>query len=329
MSLLQTRRTLLLAALGASAALPAAFAQQSWPSKPVTLIVPFGAGSALDAFARVMGEELAKAISSPVIVENVNGGGGTIATARAARARADGYTLLMGVESTILLAQLTRPAIVQYDGLKDLVPVLNIATSTLVLVGKPELPVEDAKGLLQWLASNPKGLSYGTTGVGSSLHLVGEQIVQEARVPLNHVPYSVSTQIITDVAGNQLDLAILPVGTVLPFVQAKKVKAFGVASAKRYPSLPDVPAFAELPALSRINAVSWWGLFAPTGLDGRVRATLESKLSQILAMPHMVQRGADLGVQVTPQPGMQFADALKNEFEAYRRLITARNIKVE
>lgn len=304
-------------------------AQPTWPSRPITLLVPYAAGSAIDVFTRSMGDELSRKLSSPVIVENVNGAGGVLATSRAVRSKPDGYTFVLGVESTVLLAQLVRPATVSYDGLKDLTPVLKIASSTLVLIGKPDLPAANITELLRLLTNSPKGMSYGTTGVGTSLHIAGEIFAQEAKVSLNHVPYSVSTQIVNDVMGNQLDMAVLPVGTVLPHVQANKVKAFAVTSASRYPSLPNVPALAETPALRQVNSTTWWALFAPVGLDESVRKSMESHVTSVLALPNIRQKANDLGVQINVVGGPQFATEMKEDHRRYKELIAQRQIKAE
>lgn len=308
---------------------PAASAQAGWPSRPITIIVPYAAGSLPDVFARAVANELGTRLNSTVIVDNVNGAGGVLGTERVARAKPDGYTFVLGVESTMLIAQMVRPATVRYDGLKDFTPVALMASSPLVLVAKPEFPAHTLSDLLALLRVQPRSFSYGTSGVGTSLHLAGEMFNQQARAEIAHVPYSVSTQIMTDVAGNQLDLAMVPLGSALPFIRSAKVKALGVTAPARSNLLPDVSAMNELPALGNMNFTVWFGLFAPAGVDKSIGTSVHAHLAAIFGMESIRQRIADFGMQPTVLDQAAFTRFLAAERAKFKSLISERSIRAE
>jgi hypothetical protein len=202
-----------------------ASAQQPYPSRPITLIVPYAAGGSVDVVARVVANALGQKLSQNVVVENVAGAGGVTGTQRAARAESDGYTLLFSVESTMAIAKLVQPHVVQYDSQKDFAPISLIGTSPLVLVGKKDLPASTIAELMVLLRANPGKYSYASSGVGTSLQVAGEMINIEGKVQMVHVPYRVGSQIVTDLMGNQIDLAVLPLVMALPSYRARALRA--------------------------------------------------------------------------------------------------------
>lgn len=307
----------------------ASHAQDRWPSRPIVFIVPFPAGSNPDVFTRLITSELSKRINTPVVIENVVGAGGVIGTDRLVRSKPDGYTFGLGVESTVLLAQLVKPATVKYDGLVDLTPVVLMGTQPLVLIAKPELQVSTMQQLLAYGRTHPNDLSYGTSGIGTSLHIAGELLGIEGRVELTHVPYSNSPQIMTDVASNQLPLAMVPVGSAIQFINGGRFKALGVTSDQRSPHLPNVPAMAELAELKGVNLVVWHAFFAPAGLDKSVNERMQSEIAAILAMPAVNQRITEMGFQISVAHGEPFTRLLLAERSKYRALVTQKNIKAE
>src|SRR4051812_11430196 len=206
------RLTLLLAAM--LAATPAT--SQSWPTRPVTLIVPYAAGGSVDVVARVVANKLSDRLGQSVVVENAPGAGGVTGTQRAARAEPDGYTLLFSVESSMAIAKFVQPSIVKYDSLKDFVPISLIGDAPLVLAGKKELPASNTKELLALLKESPGKYNFASSGVGTSLHVAGEMINIEGQVKMVHVPYRVGAQMVTDLVGSQIDLAVLPLVMALP-----------------------------------------------------------------------------------------------------------------
>jgi tripartite-type tricarboxylate transporter receptor subunit TctC len=210
--------------------------------RPVTVVVPFAAGGGVDATARLVVPKVAEGLKQSLVIENVAGAAGTIGTQRVARAAPDGFTLLFAVASPLNVAPLVAPAAVRYDSFKDFTPLSTVAVGPFVLVGKPGLPANTAADLVKLVRSQPGKLNFGTDGVGTSLHVTAELLKQRAGLDMVHVPYKSGPQVLTDVAGGQVDLAVLPLTLAQPFIRDGKVRAYGVTSAARWPGLPEVPA---------------------------------------------------------------------------------------
>jgi tripartite-type tricarboxylate transporter receptor subunit TctC len=236
---------------------------QGYPSRAITMVVPYAPGGSVDPVARMFTPKLGERLGQPIVIDNAAGAGGVIGTQKVANAAPDGYTLLFSVESTMVIAKLVTPSTVHYDGLKDFAPISLVGTSPLVLVGKPELPAKNAAELLQLLRSRPGKMNYATSGIGTSLHLAGELINQAAHVDMVHVPYKVGAQIVTDLAGNQIELAVLPLVSVYQPARSGRIKAFGVTDPKRWPTSPEIPSLAEVPDFKGVDVLVWFGLFAP------------------------------------------------------------------
>ena len=201
---------------------------QTWPSRPVTMIVPYAAGGSVDVVARVVASKLGERLGQTIVIENVAGAGGVTGTQRAARAEPDGYTLLFSVESTMAIAKLVQPTVVKYDSLKDFLAISLIGDAPLVLAGKKELPASNIAELMTLLRQNPGKYNFASSGVGTSLQLAGEMINIEGKVKMVHVPYRVGAQMVTDLMGNQIDLAVLPLVMALPNYRAGNIKIFGI-----------------------------------------------------------------------------------------------------
>src|SRR5450755_1482742 len=217
------RASLLLAAALGAASL--AHAQSAWPAaKPITLIVPFGAGGSVDATARLLGQKLGERLKQSVVVENVTGAGGVIGVAKAVQAAPDGYTLVLGADSPVAIARLVTPAAVKYDALKDLAPIGLVTTAPMVIVARPGLAANSLAEVIELARAQPGKLSYGTSGIGTVLQLAMETLKEQAKVDIVHVPYRGGAQIVSDVIGNQLDLAVLVSISAVPHVHAKRVK---------------------------------------------------------------------------------------------------------
>lgn len=307
----------------------AARAQEPWPSRPITLIVPFAAGGNVDAVARLVAAELGRKLEQSVVVENVAGAGGTIGTDRAVRAEPDGHTLLLTVESSIVVAGLVSPGKVRYDALRDLAPITLIATQPLVLVGRADLPAGDIAGLIALMRAEPGGLSYGTSGTGTSLHLAGEMLNQMAGTSMVHVPYKSGAQIPTDLLGGNLDLAVLSITSVAPLVEDGRLKAFGITERERAPLLPDVPPLADGPDLTGLEVTVWQALFAPTGTPSAVTGRLHAAMTEALADPALRDRLADLGLRPSGMGGDALASFLEDELERFRGVVNRGGISVE
>jgi tripartite-type tricarboxylate transporter receptor subunit TctC len=318
----------LVLALAASVVATAAFGQ-AYPSRPITLIVPYAAGGSVDAVARILTPKLGERLGQSVVIENVAGAGGIVGTQRAARAAPDGYTLLFSVESTMAIAKLVQPSTVQYDSQKDFVPISLIGTSPLVLAGKKELPANTTDELLKLVRANPGKFSYATSGTGTSLHVAGEMINMEGKVSIVHVPYRVGAQMVTDLVGNQIDLALLPLVMALPNYRNGNIKVFGTTEPTRSPVAPDLPSLAEHPDLRNVNVTVWFGLFAPAKTEPAIVDRLYRAVAASLEEADVRAKLAETGLRLVGNSPTEFAVFLAREIEKFSAIVKAANIKAE
>lgn len=327
--LLKTTRIPRVFTLLVAAALSSATSAQTWPDKPITVVVPFGAGGGVDAAARIVLPRLAERVGQQLVIENVPGASGTIGTQRVIKSKPDGMTLLFAVASPINVAPLVAPGSVRYDALKELTPITPVAVSPFVLIGKPGLVANTATELLALARKQPGKLTYGTDGFGTSLHLTAAMITGTAGVEMLHVPYKSGPQVLTDVAGGQVDLAVLPVALVQGMVKEGKVRAFGVTSKARADSLPGVPSLSETAALSALDVESWLGLLGPAGLDPVIVARLNKEVSALLSDPALLKQLADGGMKPLAMSPADFGAYLAKERQAMAAVVKANNIKAE
>ena len=314
----------------ASMSLPARVnAQSAYPSAPITMIVPFPGGGSVDVAARIITQRLAERLKQPVVIENVPGAAGTIGTQRAIRAKADGYTLLFAVASPITVAPQVSPTIIKYDALKELAPIAPVALSPFVLVGKPGFAANSTTDVLRMARSQPGRLNYGTDGVGTSMHVTMELLKQNAKIDIMHVPYKAGPQVLTEVAGNQIDLAMLPVTLAQGFIKEGKVKGYGVTSKARWGSLPGVPSLSESPELKDMEMESWFGVLAPVQVEAAIRERLAREITAIVAEPEVVQRLDAAGLKPMSMGAAQFGAYLAREKQTFGAVINAAGIKVE
>ncbi|MFY0478736.1 Bug family tripartite tricarboxylate transporter substrate binding protein [Achromobacter marplatensis] len=316
-----------LAVLSMATATPV-FASSDYPDRPIRMIIPFPPGGSLDPIGRVLAEELSQRLKQPVIVENVAGANGMVGSARVSKSPADGYTLLVGITSSIALAPLVTPN-PAYQA-TDFDAIGKIGTSGLVLVGKPDLPVDNLADLLELARKRPGQLSYGVPGSGSLFHLVMEVIKAEAGVELVAVPYRGAGQASVDLMGNQIDIALLGLPAMLPHIASNKMKALAVTS--KIPDIgnPDIPVAASVPALKDVDYDIWTGLFAPKGTPTAVRERLHSALQDILKSPKVVNAYAKMGVQVaSPQTAAAFGDSVSADSVRLRRDVERTHLKVD
>ncbi|HXF44562.1 MAG TPA: tripartite tricarboxylate transporter substrate binding protein, partial [Burkholderiaceae bacterium] len=245
-------------ALAAAVALCAgAAAAQSWPSRPVTIVVPFPPGGTTDVLARAIGQELAKSLGQPVIVDNKPGAGATLGAAQVAKAKPDGYTLLMGaVHHTIATSVYKK---LPYDFAQDFAPITTVALVPNVLVVNPNVPAKDVRELIAHAKSNPGKLAYGSNGQGTLQHLIGAQFERAAGVQLLHVPYKGSGPLVNDLLGGQVAMSFDTITPVLGQIQAGKLRPLAVTTAKRSSALPGVPTMEEA-GVKGIDMGTWFGL---------------------------------------------------------------------
>ena len=261
-----TRRALL--ALFAAATLPAA-AQDAYPSKPIRLVVPFVPGGVTDSSGRLIADALGKRLGQQIIVDNRPGASGNIGTAQVVAAPADGYTLLLAFDGTMVI----NPHVfakVPFDTMKDFAPVGRIGSATLILVAHPDVPVKTLQDVIA--LSKTKPLAYGTSGIGGTPHIAGEMLAQRTGAKLEHVPYKGGGQAMTDVMGGSIPLVYTAVAGAQGHVKAGKLKAIAVSGARRSSSLPDVPTFIES-GVADFVADSWVGILAPAATPPAVMAT--------------------------------------------------------
>jgi tripartite-type tricarboxylate transporter receptor subunit TctC len=317
-----TRRVLLAAA--AALALPAA-AQDTFPSKPIRLVVPFVPGGVTDSSGRLIADALGKRLGQQVIVDNKPGASGNIGTAQVVQAAPDGYTLLLAFDGTMVI----NPHVfakVPFDTLKDFASVGKIGNATLILVANPALPVKSLQDVVALSKTRP--LAYGTSGIGGTPHIAGEMLAQRTGAKLEHVPYKGGGQAISDGIGGAIPLVYTAVAGAQGHVKSGKLKAIAVSSAQRSASLPDVPTFIES-GVSDFTADSWVGLLAPARTPPAVLARLNTELNAVLNDPAVRERLAVLGIEPTPGTPEQFQQQMAKDLAAYGPIVKSAGIKLE
>jgi tripartite-type tricarboxylate transporter receptor subunit TctC len=272
-------------------------AADPWPSQPIKLIVPQGAGGANDTLARIYGQKLSDVLGGkPVIVENRAGAGGTIATAAVAKARPDGYTLLVTLTSSHTVA----PALfrnVPFDSVKDFEPVALLATAAYMLVSGPSFPPNSVAELIAHAKANPGAVTYASAGNGTLNHLLGAMLEQAATIDMVHVPYKSASASVTDVLAGRVPLSFQSVASAISFVKAGKLKVLGVTSEKRVAVLPSVPTIGE--TLPGFSATPWYGLLAPAGTPREIIDRLYGASQQVLQDKDVREKFAANGADAT------------------------------
>ena len=255
------------------------------------------------------------------------GAGGTIGVSKAVQSAPDGYTLVLGADSPIAIAGLVNPVSVRYDAMKDLAPIGLVTTAPLVLVARPGLAANTLPEVLALARAQPGKLSYGTSGIGTVLHLAMEMIKERAKVDIVHVPYRGGAQIVTDVVGNQLDLAMLVSISAIPNVASKRMKGIAVTDDKRLAGLPDVPTVAEAPGMKGYELVAWTGLFAPAHTPAAVVERLNRELNEVLASDDVRTKLGEQGAVPGSGSGASFAAFVEREQGRYAHIVKAANIR--
>ena len=316
----------LAAILGAAivAAANAAVAQ-TYPTAPVRVLVPFGAGGATDVVARVFAERLAQRMGQSFTVENRAGAAGQIAAASFARAPADGYTLMFTTAAPITVAALLSDKL-QYDPRKDFVPVAVVAVQPVWVVVNANSPHKSLADLVAQAKGNPGKLTYGTSGVGTELHLAAEAVARSAAIQLVHVPFRGGGEVVTALLGSQVDFAALSTASIAGAVRQGTLRALAVSSPQRMADFPDVPTFAELGHASA-TMVPWWGLMAPAGTAPAIVARLTQELEAASKDESVRERLKATFVQIEFAGPQEFARRLEAEAKLYGDVIRAANIK--
>jgi tripartite-type tricarboxylate transporter receptor subunit TctC len=304
-------------------------AAQTYPTRPITMIVPFPAGGATDTLARFLAENMRAILGQSVIIENIAGAAGSIGVGRAVRSAPDGYTLSIGTSTTHVLTGGLYA--LSFDLLKDLDPVIYIGSEPLLIVGKKNLPADDLKGLIAWLRANPDKASVGIAGVGAVGQLTGISLQKETGTKFQFVPYRGNAPAMQDLLAGQIDFMIEPSSNFKSLVAAGSVKPFAITGRARLPSSPDIPT-ADEAGLPGFFASLWYGLWVPKDTPKDIVAKLNATMVQLLADPSVKQRFAELGIQIAPLD-QQSPEALrafqKAETERWWPIIKAANLKGE
>jgi tripartite-type tricarboxylate transporter receptor subunit TctC len=299
---------------------------QTYPDRPITMLVPFPPGGATDAIARIIQDSMAKSLGQPIVVENIGGAGGMIAAARAARAEPDGYTIL--IHQVALAAGMTLYPNLTFDAEKDFVTIGLINTAASILAARPTLPPNNIIELVNWMKEPGQDVKIGHAGVGSFGHLVGVLVAQELGVKVTQVPYRGAGPALVDLLAGQVDLSSIAAVVAGPLVSAGKLKAYAVIDRKRFAGLPDLPTMGEL-GYKKLEVDFWHMLLAPAGTTRPIVDKLNSALRAALADARVQKTFADSGMDVFP-PGEETPEAanalLKREIKLWGDVIRTNHI---
>jgi tripartite-type tricarboxylate transporter receptor subunit TctC len=296
---------------------------QAWPSKTINLIVPFAAGGTTDVLARTVGQELSKSLGQPVIVENKPGAGATLGADYVAKARPDGYTILMGaVHHTIATSVYKK---LPYDFQKDLAPVTTLALVPNVLVVNPNLPAKNVQELLALAKASPGKITYGSNGNGTGQHLIGAQFALMGGVDMLHVPYKGSGPLTTDLLGGQINISFDTIPPVLSHIKAGKLRPLAVTTIKRSAVLPNVPTLDEA-GLKGFDLGTWFGVLAPAATPKEIVTRLNTEIVKIVNSPEFRKKMDEIGAEPIGNTPAQMAAQIKDDTERFSKLV--KEIKV-
>ena len=301
---------------------------QAYPSRPITMVVPFPAGSATDSVARLIGIKMSERLHQPVIMENVPGAGGTIAAARVARAAADGHTLL--IHTTIALSAALYKKL-SYDTATAFEPIGLVNTGPYVFAANPAYPAKDAKELFANLKANASKVTFSNAGVGTGSHLCAIILSQTLGVEPNLIPYKSTSQALQDVIAGHVDMLCDQTTNAFPHLSAKKIKAYAITSPQRHPSFPDIPTTREL-GIPQVDVAVWHGLYAPKGTSAAIVGQLNGALQVALADPDVQKRLADMGTSLFPTDQRNpeaHAKHLGAELARFREVVKKANIQLD
>ncbi len=317
------RAALAALALGIAASLASA---QSWPTKPISLVVPFPPGGSSDVLARALTDRLSQSLGQPVIVESKPGAGATLGADYVAKAKPDGYTLLMGaVHHTIATSVYKK---LPYDFEKSFAPVTTVAMVPNVLVVNAKSPAHDVKALIALAKASPGKLSYGSNGNGTVQHLIGTQFSSLAGIELLHVPYKGSAPLTTDLLGGQVDMSFDTLTPVVQHIKGGKLRALAVTTSRRSSTLPDVPTLAES-GLKDFNQGTWFGVLAPSGTPKDIVDKLNAEMVAIIRSPDFRKRMEEIGAEPVGDTSAQMATQIKTDTARYAQLVKDAKVTID
>jgi tripartite-type tricarboxylate transporter receptor subunit TctC len=325
--LMSRMRNALLTAALVCLAFGSAAVGQTWAAKPIRMVVPFPPGPALDLVARLVGTKMSEALGQPVVIENRSGANGAVGSEFVARAAPDGYTILAGTAGTHVTAvHLVRS--LPYDPIKDFTPITAAVEPVTCLTVHVSVPVNSVKELIAYAQANPGKLSYGSSGVGSVFHLMGELFHQTTGVELVHVPYKGVAPAVSDLVGGHVPMVFTSISAVQPYMGGGQIKVLAILEPQRFPAMRDIPSISEtVPAFQKPS--SWLGFFGPPNLPPPILARIHGEMVKALRSPDVQSKLEDAGLAVTANSPEEFAALLKDGIEKYGRIIQAAGIQPE
>jgi tripartite-type tricarboxylate transporter receptor subunit TctC len=315
-----------LSALPALGPFTASALAQSWPSKPITLIVPFPAGGTTDVLARALADKLSPVLGQTVIVESKPGAGATLGADFVAKAKPDGYTLLVGAVHHTIASSVYKK--LPYDFQKDLAPITMIALVPNVLVVNASTPANNVTELIALLKAKPGAYNYGSNGNGTAQHLIGTQFENLTGTDLVHIPYKGSGPLATDLLGGQVTMSFDTVTPVLQHIKAGKLRALAVTTAKRSSALPDVPTLDEA-GLKGFNIGTWFGVLAPAATPKDILVRLNTEMVKVIQTPEFRKRMDEIGAEPIGNSAEQMAQQIKGETEKFAKLVKDAKVTIE
>ncbi|HEY4375444.1 MAG TPA: tripartite tricarboxylate transporter substrate binding protein [Burkholderiales bacterium] len=300
---------------------------QAYPSKPISLVVPFPPGGTTDALGRALGDELGKSLGQPVIIDTKPGAGSTIGADYVAKARPDGYTLLLGaVHHTIATSAYKH---LTYNFSHDFAPITTaVVAPNLMTVNPNKLPVKSVGEWVTLVKASPGKYSFGSNGNGTAQHLLGAQIQNATGVTLLHVPYKGSGPLTTDLIGGQVDMSFDTITSVQPHVKSGRLRTLATVTDKRIPQFPDVPTLDEA-GIKGVTVRTWFGILAPAGTPKDIVTHLNAEMVKVMATPTFKQRMYDIGCEIVADSPEQMAARIKDDTERFAKLVKAAGVSVD
>ena len=303
-----------------------AAAPDDYPNRPLRFIVPFPAGGSTDIIARILGQQLTESMGRPAVIDNRPGAAGLLGAEIAARAPADGYTII------ILSASFTTSVVIQpkvsFDPIKGFTPITNLADTPLLMTVNAKLPVKTMQDLIALARAKPGSLNYGSAGVGGLIQFAAEMLSRTAKINIVHVPFKGGTPAVAALMGEEIQMLMMPMLDVMPQIKAGRFRALAVSSAKRSPFLPDIPTIADS-GVPGFAVSQWWGLFAPGGLPQPITLRLNQEVGKILQSQMMRDRLAADGAEPVPSTPEAMAKRVRDEIETWGRIAREAGIKPE
>ncbi|MEN9769218.1 MAG: hypothetical protein RLZZ180_848 [Pseudomonadota bacterium] len=313
------RRSCLMGAAAIAMGLAAPVGAQSFPSKPIRLVIPFAPGGVVDLTARQIGPKLSEAIGQPVLIENRSGAGGTLAADHVAKSAPDGHTLLFAFDSHAVNPHIYKSEL-RYDTFKDFAPVTFVGSIPLLLATSPAYPAQDMPTFLNLARSKPGAVSYASVGAGSSGHLAAEQLKLLAKVDMLHVPFKGGAPALAALMGEQVQLIVFAAGAGVPLVRGGKIKPLAVSGKQRSSAMPNVPTMAEA-GYPQLDSGAWMGLLAPAGTPAAVIGRLNAEVAKVLKDPELIKRLADQAVELSSSTPEQFGALVRSEHDKWGKVI--------